>query len=152
VVKRESSSCYWFHYGSIPAMCNFCAMYAQTPKITWSLHGLAWTPHSPCRVHTDTWGSVNYWNFQCPDVTSLLQYHTHPFENPCTFVAVWIIQALGCAVSELAIHHTRPSFSTLHHPPHVLACRQHQSQESQHPNLLVFSHLSNSPHPTHHHA
>src|SRR5882762_1482662 len=45
-------------------------------------------------------------NFQCPDVTSLLQYHTHAFENPCTFMAVWIIQALGCAISKLTIHHT----------------------------------------------
>jgi hypothetical protein len=32
----------------------------RQPKVTRSPQGLARTPHSPCGVHTDTWGSVNY--------------------------------------------------------------------------------------------
>jgi hypothetical protein len=36
-------------------------MYAQTPKITWSLHELAQTLHSLCEVHMDSFGLRMDW-------------------------------------------------------------------------------------------
>ena len=47
---------YWIKINMFPTWCNYYA------KSMWSPHGHAWSPRSPCGVHTDRWGTVNYCN------------------------------------------------------------------------------------------